>query len=72
MPTLDQVIAAYECYDSDKTSPCENCPYGYGYLDEHWDYPCWSCDNEQLEHDMLSYLKIYQHLAQEQQSIVGR
>ena len=68
MPTLDLVIAAFECYDNPNKSPCDNCSYGYGYLDEHWDYPCWSCDIEKLENDMLGYLKIYQYLVQEQEN----
>ena len=64
IPTLDQVISAYECYDDIKKSSCSNCPYGYGRLEDWWDSPSWGCNNEKLEHDMLGYLKLYQYLSQ--------
>ena len=72
MLSLDQVIAAYECYDNLDKSPCNKCPYGYGFWDDNYDYPIWTCDNERLEHDMLGYLKIYQYLVKENEKASKR
>jgi hypothetical protein len=65
-PNLDNVIAAYECYDNSCHPDCEHCPYGYGYLDNNYDTLIWSCNGIQLEHDVIGYLKLFQHLIQEE------
>ena len=69
MKNLDTVIAAYECFNNNNfyQSNCDSCPYGYNYLDERGDgRPFWCCNEEELTNDMYTWLKIYQHLTEEQ------
>ena len=66
IPSLDNIIKAYECWNEPYTpthkNKCQNCPYGYGYLDDSGDNYFWSCKEEQWEDDAYFYLKLYQHL----------
>jgi hypothetical protein len=59
MKDLDTIIAAKECYDNDDRD-CEHCPYGYGYLTDNMDVYFWYCNSDQIEQDMLDYLKAIQ------------
>jgi len=67
MKDLDTVIAAYECYNGlYERDKCNNCLYGYSYLDDSGDgRPFYTCKEEKLTNDMYSWLKIYQHLIQQ-------
>jgi len=67
MNNLDTVIAAYECWNGPyETGKCDNCPYGYSYLDDSGDgRPFYTCKEEKLTDDMYFWLKIYQYLIQQ-------
>ena len=68
IPDLNNLIAAMEC---DGKYECENCPYGYQYWDDHYDYPSWACDENRMFYYALFYLKLYQHLINEEQNKNG-
>jgi len=66
MNNLDNVIAAYECWNGPYKGKCDTCPYGYSYLDDSGDgRPFYTCKEEKLTDDMYSWLKIYQYLIQQ-------
>lgn len=66
IPNLDNLIAAYECWNSPYKSECDHCLYGYSYLDDSGDCrPFYTCDEQKLTDDMYAWLKIYQHLNKE-------
>ena len=67
MNNLDNVITAYECWNSPyEKDKCDHCPYGYSYLDDSGDgRPFYTCKEEKLTDDMYSWLKIYQYLIKE-------
>ena len=66
IPNLDNLIAAYECWNSPYKSECDHCLYGYSYLDDSGDgRPFYACDEQKLTDDMYAWLKIYQHLTEE-------
>ena len=67
IPDLDNLIKALICNDWCYFNKCEECPYGYGYLDTRGDYPSWGCDEMKLNQDSLFYLKLYQYLINEEQ-----
>jgi hypothetical protein len=68
IPKLENVIAAYECwnspYDPKNKNKCEHCPYGYGYYDTTGDNYFWACSDWKWEEDAYFYLKLYQHLVE--------
>ena len=66
MNNLDNVIAAYECWNGIYEHGCEHCPYGYSYFDDSGDgHPFYTCDEQKLTDDMYAWLKVYQHLMEE-------
>lgn len=67
MQDLDNVIKAFECFNNPhEYGHCYKCIYGYEYFDDSGDGPgSWRCDEEKLENDMYSWLKIYQHLIED-------
>lgn len=69
IPNLDNIIKAYECWNSPynpkERDKCEHCPYGYGYYDDSGDHPFWRCCDEKWEDDAYFYLKLFQHLIKE-------
>lgn len=68
MQDLNNVIKAFECFATDEyiSNRCEYCLYNYNYFDDSGDGPGnWRCDEEKLENDMYSWLKIYQHLMED-------
>ena len=66
MNNLDNVIAAYECWNGPyEYGKCCHCPYRYSYLDDGDGLPFYSCDEERWAKDAYTWLKIYQHLMEE-------
>jgi len=67
MNNLNTVIAAYECWNGPyEHRKCDHCPYGYSYLDDSGDCrPFYTCDEQKLTDNMYAWLKIYQHLREE-------
>lgn len=65
IPKLNNLITALECEDW-RPSVCEHCEYGF--LDDHGDYPIWSCNETRLREESLFYLKLYQYLIEEQEN----
>ena len=60
-PNLDNLIKALECDDWH----CQECPFGYNYLDDHGDNLIYACDEQKLIGDAVFYLKMYQYLIKE-------
>ena len=51
------VIAAYDCHMTNLSdSKCENCPYGYGYLDQSGDKYVIECNTTMMFDDAISLL----------------
>lgn len=65
MPNLDNLIKALEC-DEWRPNVCQLCEYGY--LDDHGDYPYWTCYEERKINEALFFLKLYQYLIKEQEN----
>ena len=68
IPNLDNIIAAYECCNGpwykNKKDKCPTCPYAY--FDDSGDGPgSWMFDEEKWEKDAYFFLKLIQHLAEE-------
>ena len=61
MPDLENLIKAMECSNWHE-SICENCPYGYGHIDDSGDHAFWCCDDDKVYNDAISWLKLIQHL----------
>ena len=58
MDDKDKIIKAYECgLNQLPGDRCENCPYGYGYLDESGDNSSWWCNDDKLMKDMYTFIK---------------
>lgn len=64
IPRLNDVIKALECEEW-RPSVCKKCMYGF--LDDHGDNPTWSCDEIRIHEETLFWLKLYQHLINEEQ-----
>ena len=64
IPNLDNLLAAMTC-EGCYSDSCEECPYGYGYLDDSGDNSFWWCNEEKIMEDAYFYLKLYQHLIKE-------
>lgn len=62
IPNLDNLIKALECEEW-RPSVCKQCIYGF--LDDHGDYPIWTCDEERKNKEALFYLKLYRYLIEE-------
>lgn len=62
IPNLNRLIEAIEC-DEWRPSICSKCEYGY--LDTSSDHPIWTCNEIKITEEVLFYLKIYQHLIEE-------
>ena len=69
IPNLDNLIDALKC-DNWAPRHCQNCPFGYSYLDESGDTSFWTCDEEKKLEDSLFYLSVYQYLIKEQENKV--
>ena len=65
IPNLNNLINAMECNNWIK-SRCEFCPYGYQYYDDRGDSAFWFCDEDKILEHAHFYLKLYQHLIEEQ------
>lgn len=64
IPNLDNLIKAIEC-EGWVGKDCKDCPYHYQIWDDHGDHPYWGHDEIKVEKDALFYLKLYQHLIEE-------
>ena len=64
IPNLDNLLAAMQC-ERCYQNQCEYCPYGYGYFDDSGDNSFWWCNEEKIMEDAFFFLKIYQHLIEE-------
>lgn len=67
IPDLDNLITAIQCEGYFKNQ-CEKCPYNYQMLDDSGDNAFWWCDENKLWEHTLFYLKLYQHLIEEQKN----
>lgn len=65
IPNLNDVIKALECEEW-KSSVCKKCIYGL--LDDHGDYPIWTCNEDKKINEALFYLKLYQKLIKEKEN----
>jgi hypothetical protein len=63
IPDLDILIKVIECPMHPHN--CRECPYGYSYYDDNGDYGFWTCDTMRVEEESLFFLKLYQHLIEE-------
>ena len=60
--SLSDVIKALRCEEW-RPSVCQKCHYGF--LDDHGDYPIWSCNEVQLKEDAIFWLELYQYVINE-------